>query len=503
MATSDNVSATSKDVAEISDIQKLAEAIQLQTLSAVNIQPVSFKSPPFWSSNAAAWFTRLEASFATHHPPITNDLTKFQHVIQLLDSDTSRRVHAILSNPPAQRKYEAIKTALLSAFEPTQFQKDSSLLQLNGLGDRRPSELLQYMRSMNTDPSTLFRCLFLHQLPPHVRRILAQTPQATLDQLAATADAIMDADLTSSVFSASVDTHTDNSAPASESEINVLRSSSKFTKNDSSASGTYILCKYHAKFGPKSRRCQNTVNGRECAMSKSVDHTMIAAAGSLSSRSTTISVLDVNTGRSFLVDSGAEESVFPATRYDKQRKHGAHLMAANGSRINTYGKKTFHLQLDKGRIFTHDFWIANVTQPILGADFFVKHNMAIDLANQRLVSIKQKFVLPARATRSTCPGLHRIHSQYEAVLEDFPELLVPSFGSNKHGVEHHISTKGSPVHARPRRLDQEKLAAAKAEFEEMERLGIIRRSSSPWSSPLHMVRKQNGIFLQRTIINSL
>jgi len=36
------------------------------------------------------------------------------------------------------------------------------------------------------------------------------------------------------------------------------------------------------------------------------------------------------------------------------------------------------------------------------------------------------------------------------------------------------------------------LAAAKAEFDRMEAEGIVRRSSSAWSSPLHMVRKSDG-----------
>jgi Reverse transcriptase (RNA-dependent DNA polymerase) len=48
------------------------------------------------------------------------------------------------------------------------------------------------------------------------------------------------------------------------------------------------------------------------------------------------------------------------------------------------------------------------------------------------------------------------------------------------------------VAAKYRRLDPAKLAAAKKEFAEMEKQGIIRRSSSCWSSPLHMVKKPDG-----------
>ena len=41
-------------------------------------------------------------------------------------------------------------------------------------------------------------------------------------------------------------------------------------------------------------------------------------------------------------------------------------------------------------------------------------------------------------------------------------------------------------------MDQIKLAQAKAEFQKLESAGVIRRSDSPWASPLHMVQKSDG-----------
>jgi hypothetical protein len=52
-----------------------------------------------------------------------------------------------------------------------------------------------------------------------------------------------------------------------------------------------------------------------------------------------------------------------------------------------------------------------------------------------------------------------------------------------------LETRGPPIASPFRRLDTEKLAAAKAEFAALERDGII---SSPWASPLHMVKKPDG-----------
>ena len=222
----------------------------------------------------------------------------------------------------------------------------------------------------------------------------------------------------------------------------------------------------------------------------------MAAAGT-SNQSSTLSVVDKKSGHSYLVDTGAEVSVYPASLQDRQTQHpSTTLSAANGTSIRTWGKRSISLALGPKRHYTHEFYIADVTRPILGADFFTAHGLAIDLRGRRLLSLDNiSILLQDTKPPLTLAGLGLPHqNRYSGLLQQFPELLTPCFQSsiNKHGVEHHIVTHGPPTHARARRLDQEKLSAAKAEFLQMEEMGIVRRSKSPWSSPLHVVPKPGG-----------
>jgi len=115
-----------------------------------------------------------------------------------------------------------------------------------------------------------------------------------------------------------------------------------------------------------------------------------------------------------------------------------------------------------------------------------------------------KVTTPCPAPRATLPSPanpnlssrpSRVEdSECRKLLDEFPAVLNPSkvLPPVKHHVRHHIVTEGHASAAQYRRLDPSKLEAAKKEFLELEKQGIVRRSSSHWASPLHMVKKPDG-----------
>ncbi|GFR93719.1 retrovirus-related Pol polyprotein [Elysia marginata] len=99
-----------------------------------------------------------------------------------------------------------------------------------------------------------------------------------------------------------------------------------------------------------------------------------------------------------------------------------------------------------------------------------------------------------RVAKTELAPIEHDSNKFRQVLQEFPALLQPTFTSAtvKHGVQHHICTTFPPNHSRARRLAPDRLNAVKKEFIEMEQIGIIRKSNSPWASPLHIVAKANG-----------
>ena len=215
----------------------------------------------------------------------------------------------------------------------------------------------------------------------------------------------------------------------------------------------------------------------------------------VSTRHTLLHVFDSNSRRYFLVDTGSALSIVPPNRSDRPRPGNQRLVAANGTPIRSFGTRRMELILGRQK-YSWNFIVADVTQPIIGGDFLRSHSLLVDLARERVIRSDNYKVITGTASPRTSPQIASLSelSSFATLLRSRPALTTPTFSnaSPRHGVQHRIPTTGFPVHSQARRLSPEKLQVAKDEFETLEKLGIVRRSNSPYSSPLHIAPKPGG-----------
>ncbi|KAM7285241.1 hypothetical protein ISCGN_032199 [Ixodes scapularis] len=165
-----------------------AEAIPSGSLAAFQI-----KLPAFWAKNATVWFAQVEAQFQLHH--ITSQTTKYLHVVSSLPAELADELENILAAPATSNQYDLLKAAILARKTPSERSRLQHLLNMEELGDQRPSQLLRRMRQLMGDVTTdadtsLLRELFLQRLPHSMVPILAAAEDMPLDQLANLADRV-------------------------------------------------------------------------------------------------------------------------------------------------------------------------------------------------------------------------------------------------------------------------------------------------------------------------
>jgi len=244
---------------------------------------VGVKMPPFWPNEPALWFAQLEGQFALSN--VTSDVTKFYHVVANLDFKYVCEVKDIISNPPAENKYEKIKSELVSRLSASQEQRVRQLLTHKELGSRKPSQFLRHLRDLAgvNVPDDFIRSLWTSRLPTHIQATIATQTDLPLNTVAQIMDKIHEIALQPSgqVESASTSTST-SIAPIPMSAIEQLtkriddlsrqveelssvpRSRSMTRANSprwrqqsrsrSNAGPRY--CWYHRRFGQQATKCR-------------------------------------------------------------------------------------------------------------------------------------------------------------------------------------------------------------------------------------------------------
>ncbi|XP_068228120.1 uncharacterized protein [Palaemon carinicauda] len=154
-----------------------------------------------------------------------------------------------------------------------------------------------------------------------------------------------------------------------------------------------------------------------------------------------------------------------------------------------------------GRDYEWLFQVADVKMPLLDTDFLAHPGLLVDVRCKRLVD-QDLYQSHHLSSGPRLPWVCSVTShEYSCLLQEFPVVFKPELRqlegvAANHGIFPHISTTGPLTHCRFRRLPLQKLQDAKHAFQEMERMGICKKASHPWASPLHMVKKPNGSWKQ-------
>ncbi|XP_073959739.1 uncharacterized protein [Choristoneura fumiferana] len=153
---------------------------------------VSSRIPDFWTDQPRIWFIRAEAVLT---PQRAGDDAKFDMVVSKLPKEIILRLTDLLTNPPANNKYETLKNKLLNMLEDSKNRQIEKLLGEMDLGDQKPSQLLQQMRNLAKDnfPEDTLRILWQNRLPTTVRAVLIASREASLETLANIADDVAEA----------------------------------------------------------------------------------------------------------------------------------------------------------------------------------------------------------------------------------------------------------------------------------------------------------------------
>jgi hypothetical protein len=195
---------------------------------------------------------------------------------------------------------------------------------------------------------------------------------------------------------------------------------------------------------------------------------------------------------------GSDLCMFPRKLIPQCRERvNYELCAANGTTIRTYAWLPLSLNLGLCTEFTWRFVVADVTQPLIGADSLSHFGLLVDCKNNRLLDADSLLSAPAQAASSQTPSVKVISggSSVDTLLSEFPDFIRPTGVQRevRHNTVHHVrTTPGPPVTCRQRRLAPDRLALAKTEFDAMLRDGTARSSESSWSSALHIVPEDNA-----------
>jgi len=193
---------------------------------------------------------------------------------------------------------------------------------------------------------------------------------------------------------------------------------------------------------------------------------------------------------------------FDPEKFPNIRPTNVSLSSASGADIKCYGEVDATIKIRKlRRSFDYTFIVADVTQPILGIDFITKYGLIIDCKNNCIYDPLTELNVPLQQSGSQSLSfsinLQHVDRRAHDILTKYPGLTSPlqlidePHSQVDHQVKHQIDTADHPpIYSKARPLTGDKLIAAKNDIQFLLNTGRVRRSNSPWASPLHLVPKK-------------
>ncbi|XP_064111366.1 uncharacterized protein LOC135218847 [Macrobrachium nipponense] len=207
-------------------------------------------------------------------------------------------------------------------------------------------------------------------------------------------------------------------------------------------------------------------------------------------------IRDVISSCRIMVDTGVMQLVFPPTGEDLRHTPNATavLVAANGNPIRSYGMKPLKISI-LGHTYVWTFIITDIKAPLLEVDFLAQDGFLVDVGRKRLLDTGTCCSLLLATGPSIPTVCSLVPHKYGSLLQEFPdvfklELCQVAGTPAKHGIYHHITTMSPPTHTKFCQLSLSHLQDAKRAFTEIEQMGICKKASSLWASPLHIVKSQ-------------
>ena len=448
-----------------------------------------FKIATFYATDVELWFNQIETQFDLHQ--IHDDDERYSLTCAALSGEVASDVRDVLLQPFRSHKYESLKTILIERRGLTTPERVNKVISGERMGSDIPSRFLRRLQKTTgfgtkAGAGKAVICqAFIRQMPASIRAHLATQPDsATLENLAMLADRALasEADVEESkpgVAEIKVDETTKlvglledlskrlkklETATAAEKKRNQGRGRgnnhytprptfipnvqvTEFVPNkpgnctnaqqnirphtpppqnnvtQPTDTSTAQVCYYHQNFGEKARLCSEP-----CSYYSTLGQREVANIAF--SHSKLLYVADKRHKCKYLIDTGAAVSVLPKSCTNRISDADClPLVAANNSTINTYGNCERVVDVGLKREYPWTFIVADVKQPIIGADFLIHYNLLVDLRSRCLRDMRTGLAIAASLSSIRPLSLNRVdtvQNEYTKLLGQFPELTRPT-----------------------------------------------------------------------------